>query len=194
MGKMAFGSRKDLDDDALLRLYAKGDARASRALVDRHLPKAYGLALRTLRDAAEAEDVAQEAMMRLWKMAPRWNPGQAKLSTWLYRVTANLCIDRLRKKPMAALDQVPEPIDEKPGSAEALEIRERAGALRQALQGLPERQREAVVMRHIDGLSNPEIARILETTVEAVEGLTARGLKGLRKTLLPRRETLGLEE
>src|SRR5690554_3791624 len=87
----------DASDEALLGLYARGDPVAARLLAARHLPVVLGYAARLLGDRAEAEDVSQEAMLRLWRIAPEWRAGEAKVSTWLYRVVTNLCTDRLRR-------------------------------------------------------------------------------------------------
>lgn len=185
-----------LSDDALLVLYARGDADAARVLTGRHLGRVYGFAARLLGDRAEAEDVAQEAMLRMWRMAGDWRAGEAQLSSWLYRVAVNLCTDRQRKaqrRRTEALEDGAEPADPAQGVVEGLLQRERADALQAALADLPERQRQAVVLRHIEGLSNPEIAAILEVGVEAVESLTARGKRALTAALADRRSALGLE-
>ncbi len=185
-----------LSDDALLVLYARGDADAARVLTGRHLGRVFGFAARLLGDRAEAEDVAQEAMLRMWRVASDWRAGEAQLSSWLYRVTVNLCTDRQRKaqrRRTEALEEGAEPADPAHGVVEGLLQRERADALQAALADLPERQRQAVVLRHIEGLSNPEIAAILEVGVEAVESLTARGKRALTAALADRRSALGLE-
>jgi len=145
-------------------------------------------------DAAEGEDVAQEAMMRLWRVAPEWRSGEAQVSTWLYRVVANLCTDRLRKRRTVAIDSVPEPVDPRLSADASLQQQERAAALHEALLHLPDRQRQAVVLRHIEGLTNPQIATILGVGVEAVESLTARGKRALGRLLLGRRAELGLDD
>jgi len=193
---MAFDALSELDDDALLVLYANGDREAARLLTLRLGPRVLGHARRLLGDAAEAEDVAQEAMLRLWRIAPEWRPGEAKVTTWLYRVTANLCTDRLRKARggHTGLDAAPEPEDDRPGPAEAMQQSARMDALQQALDALPERQRQAVVLRHIEGLGNPEIAGIMGIGTEAVESLTARGKRALAAALGGRREELGYGE
>lgn len=185
-----------LSDDALLVLYARGDADAARVLTGRHLGRVFGFAARLLGDRTEAEDVAQEAMLRMWRVAGDWRAGEAQLSSWLYRVTVNLCTDRQRKaqrRRTEALEEGAEPADPAHGVVEGLLQRERADALQAALADLPERQRQAVVLRHIEGLSNPEIAAILEVGVEAVESLTARGKRALTAALADRRSALGLE-
>jgi hypothetical protein len=109
----------EMSDEALLAAYGRGEARAARALADRLLPGVWRTARRLLGDAAEAEDVAQEAMLRLWRIAPDWRAGEAKVSTWLYRVTVNLCTDRLRRRRGVALDAMSEPEDGAPGAGGA---------------------------------------------------------------------------
>lgn len=186
----------DLSDDALLVLYANGDGNASAELLQRLGPRAYGVAMRVLGNAAEAEDITQDAMMRLWRMAPDWQPGQAKVSTWLYRVVMNLCIDLKRRQRGGHLDldAIPEPMDPARSAPEQLQEDARHDALQQALMQLPQRQRQAVVLRHIEELTNPEISGIMDISVEAVESLTARGKRALAKILAGRREDLGYSD
>lgn len=191
---MPFDAQNETSDDALLIAFGNGDRLAARILTDRHAPRVIGYAARLLKDRAEAEDVAQDAMMRLWKIAPEWRTGEAKVTTWLYRVVTNLCTDRLRKKRGSGLDEIAEPEDGKPSQDAVLMQKQRVAALDAALDTLPDRQREAVVLRHIEGLSNPEIAQVLEIGVEAVESLTARGKRALAKALADQRETLGFED
>lgn len=180
-------------DDALLVLFANGDRAAARELVKRLSPRALTVATRVLGNRAEAEDVTQDAMMRLWRIAPDWEPGKAQVSTWLYRVVMNLCIDikrRGRGEPVG-LDQVPEPEDAEPTAAERMQEAARWDALQHALMTLSERQRTAVVLRHLEELSNPEIADIMGISVEAVESLTARGKRALAAALQEQKEELG---
>jgi RNA polymerase sigma factor (sigma-70 family) len=183
-------------DDALLVLFANGDKMAAQDLTGRLAPRAFGVAVRVLGDRAEAEDVTQEAMMRLWRMAPDWQPGTAKVSTWLYRVVLNLCLDikRRQRGRTTALDEVPEPVDPGPGVVERMQDGARWDALQAALMQLPERQRQAVVLRHIQELTNPEIAGIMQISTEAVESLTARGKKALAVALAGRRAELGYSD
>lgn len=188
---MALDQMKEMSDETLLDLYGQGDPAAARALTLRLTPRVLGYAARLLTDRAEAEDVTQEAMLRLWKMAPDWRSGEAKVSTWLYRVVTNLCTDRLRRTRGVDIDAVPEPEDDQPAADERLQQATRMAALDKALATLPDRQREAVVLRHIEGLSNPEIAEILDISVEAVESLTARGKRALAAVLSDQREELG---
>ena len=187
-------SFQDVSDGALLVLYANGDPNAARVLTMRLTPKVMGHAYRMLGDRAEAEDTAQEALIRLWKQAPDWRQGEAKVTTWLYRVVANLCTDKLRKARGVALDAVPEPEDETASAAEQMQQKSRLDALQAGLNTLPERQKQAVILRHIEGLSNPEIVEIMEVGVEAVESLTARGKRALAKALAGRKEELGYSD
>lgn len=181
------------DDDQLLVRYAQGDAWAARLLVERLAPRILRLARRLLQDSAEAEDVTQEALLRLWQVAPDWVPGGAKPSTWLHRVAVNLATDRLRRRRGVALDAIEEPDDPAPGVVETLIDSDRKQALDGALALLPERQRVAVVLRHLEGMSNPEIAATMGIGVEAVESLTARGKRRLAELLSARRAELGYE-
>ncbi|MDB6452392.1 RNA polymerase sigma factor [Falsirhodobacter sp. 20TX0035] len=184
----------DIPDEALLVLYANGDRAAARALTLRLTPRVLGFAARMLTDRAEAEDVTQEAMLRLWRIAPEWRQGEAKVTTWLYRVTSNLCTDRLRRRRGVPLDDAPEVEDDAPTAEQDMMQGERMAALDAALARLPDRQRQAVVLRHIEGLTNPDIARIMDIGVEAVESLTARGKRTLAALLSGQRERIGYEE
>lgn len=189
---MPFDALGEASDDALLILFAGGDADAARVLTQRLTPRVFAHALRLLGgDRAEAEDIAQEAMLRLWRVAPHWRQGEARVTTWLYRVVANLCTDRLRKARAVALDDVAEPPDDTPGALSEIEDRQRVVALNAALDSLPDRQRQAVILRHMEGLGNPEIAEVMDISTEAVESLTARGKRALSATLVGRREELG---
>ncbi|MFC4670099.1 RNA polymerase sigma factor [Seohaeicola nanhaiensis] len=183
-------------DAALLAAFAAGDRMAAGQLTTRLGPRVFGLALRLLGDRAEAEDVAQEAMLRLWRIAPDWRHGEARVTTWLYRVTVNLVTDRRRRgrDRMSPLDQVDEPADPSPGVARQMLDAQRHDALQAALMQLPERQREAVVLRHIEELGNPEIAGIMDISTEAVESLTARGKRALAAILAGQRADLGYDD
>jgi RNA polymerase sigma-70 factor (ECF subfamily) len=190
---MPFDAQGGFSDEDLLAAFARGDRAAAQALTQRLTPRVLAHAGRLLGNRAEAEDVAQEAMLRLWRQAPYWRAGEARVTTWLYRVVANLCIDRLRRARggTVALEAVPEPSDPARDVPARMQDRARARALQAALAQLPARQRQAVVLRHIEGLANPEIAAIMETTVEAVESLTTRGRRALATALSARKEELG---
>lgn len=181
-------------DEDLLLAHASGDPRAAGALTQRVLPRVLAQALRMLANRAEAEDVAQDAMLRLWRIAPDWRRGEAQVSTWLYRVTANLCTDRLRKRRHVAIDTVAEPMDSAPSVAAQMQTGARLRALSDALAQLPERQAQAVALRHLEGLSNPQIAGIMDISVASVESLTARGKRALSAIMAGRKAELGYDD
>jgi len=192
---MPFDDLTRLDDDALMVLYANGDPAAARVLTERLAPVVMAHAARLTGNKADAEDVTQEAMMRLWNIAPDWRTGEAKVTTWLYRVTANLVTDRFRRqRGRVAMDAIPEPEDGQPAAHAVMQDQARMVALDAALQTLPDRQRQAVVLRHIEGLANPDIAEIMGIGVEAIESLTARGKRGLAKALEGEKKTLGYQD
>ena len=191
---MALDIIQNQRDAELLARFSKGDRAAALALTSRLAPVVFAQAFRMLGDRAEAEDVTQESLLRLWKAAPGWDATRAKITTWLYRVTSNLCIDRLRKSNRNSGDEVPEVADETPGIDRKLQAIARAQALQHALQTLPDRQRQAMILRHIEDLSNPEISDIMEISVEAVESLVSRGKRALASTLAPQKKALGLED
>ena len=188
---MPYDAMSAVSDDALLVMFANGDGEAARMLTLRLAPRVLRLATRMLGDAADAEDVTQEAMLRLWRIAADWRPGEAQVGTWLYRVASNLCTDRLRRKRPVDIASVPEMPDGRAAPEDDLLDADRARALQEALAQLPERQRQAVILRHLEGLSNPEIAEVMDIGVEAVESLTARGKRALVAALSGRREELG---
>ena len=181
------------EDGALLARFARGDRLAAQVLTDRLAPRILRFAARMLGDRAEAEDVTQETMLRLWRVAPDWQDGGATPATWAFRVASNLATDRLRRK-RGGVPELPELVDDSPSTDARLMQDARARALEAALQHLPERQRQAVILRHLEGLSNPEIAAILMIGVEAVESLTARGKRNLTALLAGRKEELGYDE
>lgn len=190
---MALDISQNQQDAELLMRFSTGDRAAAMALTSRLAPIVFAQAFRMLGDRAEAEDVTQESLLRLWKTASDWDANRAKITTWLYRVTSNLCIDRLRKSNRNSGDEVPELADDTPGEDCKLQTTARAQALQHALQTLPGRQRQAMILRHIEDLSNPEISDIMEISVEAVESLVSRGKRALAITLAPQKKALGLE-
>ena len=191
---MPLDAEGSVSDAELLGRYAAGDQASARILTFRHAPRVLALARRVLGDPTEAEDVTQETMLRMWKIAPDWQADQAALGTWLYRVANNLCIDRLRRRRRRSDAEVPDLPDDSPGVLHRLEAGDRATALQAALADLPDRQRIAVVLRHFEDRSNPEIAAVLETSVEAVESLLARARRDLAARLAPRRNDLGFSD
>jgi RNA polymerase sigma-70 factor (ECF subfamily) len=172
------------DDDRVLlsRLRAR-DAGAFRVLVDRHLGLLVGVARRILHDDAEAEDVAQEALVRLWQGGSTLELGDGGLRPWLRRVATNLCIDRIRAgRRTDVTDEVPE----RPVAASQLRTLAESDLTRRvdaALRALPERQRQALALFHFEGLSQVEVGGALGVSDEAVESLLSRARRTLRAQL-----------
>jgi RNA polymerase sigma-70 factor (ECF subfamily) len=172
----------DDSDEALMVRVARGDERAFQLLARRHLPATLGLARRILGNAAEAEDVAQEALMRVWTHAPRWQP-LALFRTWLTRVVVNLCLDRKRRAPWLELEAAGDIVGTTPGAAETAEADARERMVAAAIDKLPARQRSAIMLTYSKGMSNAQVAEILDTSVSAVETLLVRGKRNLRRAL-----------
>jgi RNA polymerase sigma-70 factor (ECF subfamily) len=170
----------DLD---LVRRAGAGDAQACAILVDRYLAKVTAFAGRMLANRTDAEDVAQDVFLRVWQHAGSWRAGSARFSTWIYRVTLNLCHDRLRRRRETTLDAAGDPASDAPPPGTDLQRDAVAARVASALAKLPERQREAIVLCHYQELGNIEAAAILDVTVEALESLLSRGRRRLRDLL-----------
>jgi RNA polymerase sigma-70 factor (ECF subfamily) len=173
----------DREDEALLVRVAAHDAAAFRLLVDRHLPRLILLARRLLRDEAEAEDLAQEALFRLWRQGESLDIGPMGVGPWLKRVVSNLAIDKLRVRGrFDVTDEVPE----QPQAADQLrrlERQELADKVEDALRRLPDRQRLALTMFHYEGLSMQEVGTMMGVSAEAIESLLARARRALKVAL-----------
>lgn len=171
------------EDSELLDRLAADDEAAFRMLVERHIDRAYAIALRIVGNAADAEDVVQDTMLKIWSHRGRWQHGRAKFSTWLYRVISNRCIDLRRKPRNENVETVPEMADSQPGAVEVIERNQVNDMLELAMQRLPEQQRVAVILSYHENMSNGEIAQVMDTTIAAVESLLKRGRQQLRQLL-----------
>ncbi len=169
------------DEDLMLRT-GQGDRAAFRRLMARHAAKMLALARRMVPNHADAEEIVQEAMIRVWVNAPRWR-ADAAFRTWLYRVTVNLCLNRRRQKPFVPLDDASEVPDPSPSAADELAKRQTERLVANLIAGLPDRQRAAIVLTYYEGLSNAETASVLDTTVSSVEALLVRAKRMLRAGL-----------
>lgn len=179
-------------DDALAMRAGRGDRLAASRLIARHSARVFAVCLRMMGDRASAEDAAQETFLKLWRSADRWRPGRAKFETWLYRVAANACIDRLRqRRPEAPVEEAPEIADEAPLADQGLVAAERRRAVDAALAALPDRQRIAIVLCHYQELSNADAAAALDVSVDALESLLARARRSLKESLAPLRAAIG---
>jgi RNA polymerase sigma-70 factor (ECF subfamily) len=160
-----------------------GEASALRALVDRHLPTVLAIARRMLRDDGEAEDVAQETLLRLWRNAGSLQLGEGGVRPWLRRVASNLCIDRVRSRRNVSLgEEMPE---ESEPASQVTQLAERDLSTRvdAALKALPERQRLALTLFHYEGMSQVEVGDAMGISDEAVESLLARARRTLKASL-----------
>ncbi|MFP3563451.1 RNA polymerase sigma factor [Paraburkholderia sp. SIMBA_030] len=175
-------SDRDPDADLVARV-GRQDPAAVRSLVARKLPRLLALATRMLGDRMEAEDVAQEVFVRIWKQASRWNEGEARFDTWVHRVALNLCYDRLRGRREDPHAELPDEIDPAAPPEATLDARARDRRVREALAALPARQREALVLNYYQEMSNIDAAALMGITVDALESLLARARRNLRAQL-----------
>jgi RNA polymerase sigma-70 factor (ECF subfamily) len=189
-GSAARASREEValapvqdEDEELLNRLALNDEAAFRILVERHIDRAFGIALRIIGSRADAEDVVQDTMLKVWTHRGKWQHGRAKFSTWLYRVVTNRCIDLHRRPRTDNVDAVPEPADAQPDVVSTMQRDEVTHMLENAMQRLPEQQRVAVILSYHENMSNGEIAEVMDTTVAAVESLLKRGRQQLRDLL-----------
>lgn len=171
------------DDAALMRRVASGDAEALGVIAERYTPMLFSVAWRMLGDAAEAEDVVQEAMTRVWVKASGWTPVGGGLGGWLRRIATNLCVDRKRKQAFVSDEDIPERADEAPPADALIDDDRRRQAVAAAMQALPDRQRAAIVLTYYEGVSNAEAAAALGLGVKALESLLVRARQGLSRNL-----------
>jgi RNA polymerase sigma-70 factor (ECF subfamily) len=176
-------SLESATDAQLAALTQSGDRAAFDEIVRRHGPFALRVALRLCHDRAAAEDAAQDAMLRVWHQIHRYDPEIARFSTWLYRITVNLCIDQSRKWRGVALPEGYDETDPSPDGEQTLAALETSRSLAAGLRRLPARQRAAMLLVYEEGLSGAEAARVLGFSPKAVERLLARAREQLRKAL-----------
>lgn len=176
---------EDINDAAdLLARSARGDRRAFDAIVTRYGPVALRVAARMAPDRQSAEDIAQEAMVRIWRRADEFDARRARFTTWLYRIVVNLCIDLRRRPQPVSLPEDFDPVDPSAGAAENVEADERRAALAKAIDELPSGQRAALTLVYDEGLSGAEAAQVLGLSTKAVERLLARARARLRELLV----------
>ena len=161
------------------------DQEAFTRLLDRHLLGLQKFLMRMTGNAADADEVSQEAFLRIWSHAGRWQTDRVKFTTWLYRIARNLAIDRHRKNRKTSDADVTMILDESPDAVDTIDVDQRQRILRGAVAQLPERQRTALLLCHFDGMSNQDAAAVLEVTVEALESLLSRARRTLKTTLRP---------
>lgn len=167
-------------DEVLMVRVGQGDEPAFQVLVHRHLQRTLDLARRMTSSASDAEEIAQEAFLRVWTTAPRWRPEGAAFRTWLYRIVVNLCLDRGRRKTFAPLTDAGDPRDPSPDALAQIERQETQRRVAEAVRELPDRQRAALVLSYYQGLSNQEAAGVLGVSVSSLEALLVRARRSLR--------------
>ena len=184
----------ELTSEELMARIANGDEGAFEILVNRHQTSILNLIYRYIGDRTQAKDLAQEVFIRVWKSAKTYKP-EAKFTTWLYRITANLCFNELKslqRKKWFSFN----PSDEKgehsfeetfadgaPSAEDLLLEKERSRQISDALRSLPDNQRMALVLKRYDDLSYQEIAQIIGCSVSAVESLLVRAKRTLQGKL-----------
>jgi len=181
----------DAVDIALMQLVVERDPAAFAELADRYTTTALRLAQRIVRNGADAEEVVQESLMRVWVFAHRWRPDTARFSSWFFRIVTNQAISRARRKPLEPLDGVAEPLDATPGPHELLAGREIGVAIGVALGRLPARQRAAIALCYDEGLTCAEAADLVGVTIGTMESLLFRARRSLREWLGPVSAELG---
>lgn len=181
---------KILEDEQLMLQVAQSDMDAFKELVSRHQDSAWRIAYRFLGNSAEAEDVAQEAFLRILAAAPRYKP-RAAFTTYLYLIVSRLCIDSARKKRPLRTNTFPEMMISSSDEETAIDPvtilveKDRDALIRKSIDELPPRQRMVIILKYYEGLSYGEIAHVMGTTAKAVERLLSRGRKMLQGSLLP---------
>jgi RNA polymerase sigma-70 factor (ECF subfamily) len=168
-------------DESLMTLVACGDQRAFRILMGRHMGLAIRLAQRLLGDAAEADDIGQETFLRVWKRAGSFDPELARFTTWLYRIVLNLSFDRRRKPPSLPIDEAAEIRSDDPEPLTVMIENEDRRGVAAAVAALPQRQRVAIALFHMEGLSVREAAQSMNVTEKALESLLVRARSAIKK-------------
>jgi RNA polymerase sigma-70 factor (ECF subfamily) len=171
----------DESDESLMALVAQGDQRAFRILMGRHMGLAIRVAQRVVCDVAEADDVGQDAFLRVWSRAASFDPRVARFTTWLYRVVLNLSLDRVRKPAHASIDEAAEVRSSDPEPVTLMIEDEQRRMIAAAMATLPERQRAAIALFHMEGLSGREAAQAMNVTEKALESLLVRGRAAIKQ-------------
>jgi RNA polymerase sigma factor (sigma-70 family) len=174
---------KEVSDDALMARVALREASALRLLADRHANLPWRIGYRMLSDRAEAEDVAQEALLRLWQAGSNWKPGGSGVAAWLSRVATNLCLDRLRRRRFVSDDEAPDRADAAPLADAEIEGDEVRAAVIHCIQSLPERQRASIILTYYEEQANQSAAETLAMQIKAFESLLFRARAALRKCI-----------
>lgn len=169
-------------NEHLIQRVSEGDLAAFESLVRRHQTSALRLAQRFLNDPHEAEDLAQEAFLQVFRQSHRYNPNAASFKTWFFTILANLCRNTIKKRRLHYYDELPEVVGGSNPDSE-FELSRQRRALAEAIFRLPENQRLAFILCHYEEFSYAEAARSLDLSIKAVESLLVRAKRSLRKQL-----------
>lgn len=183
---MAVMASPDDSDESLMRLIRSGSHQAFSILVRRHTDKFFGAAFHLTGQAGEAEDLVQDAFLKIWHRPEIWKDDKgAKFTTWFYRILVNQNIDRLRKRQKMVSDNsiLPYVADKAAGPEAEVAMTEEQKRVEQAMAVLPERQRTAIALCFYEGLSNAEAAETMGVKLKALESLLMRAKTGLREYL-----------
>jgi RNA polymerase sigma factor (sigma-70 family) len=178
------GASGDASGDVLMARVALREGAAFRVLVEQYGTTVHRIAYRMLLDPVEAEDVAQEAMLRLWNHAEQWAAGSSGVAAWLHRVTVNLCFDRLRRRKFASGDQVPDREDEAPRADMLIDTERLRVAIIKCVQTLPDRQRAAIILTYYEEQTNIMAGATLGMNIKAFESLLLRARSALRTAMV----------
>ncbi|PCH61829.1 MAG: RNA polymerase [SAR86 cluster bacterium] len=186
-----------MTDEEAMAAICNADKEAYQYLVSKHFKAISHYAFRILGNSKDTEDITQETFLRLWLKADKWQAHKASLSTWLHRITHNLCIDYLRKDKSAISDDIDAQASEGKIATEeelasysggdievSFDKKQKLEALQTALNQLPINQRNALTLCHYQGFSNKEAAVIMDVSHKAIESLIIRAKKTLRDKLL----------
>jgi len=173
------------EDAGLMARVARGDAVAFAVLAERHIGRAHAVAARMLPTREDAEEVVQDALSRVWRHAARFDAGRSAFGTWFYRIVANGCLDRLRRKMPVAVefDDAPEIADDQASAEAGLVAADRSRSIRAAVAALPDRQRLAVVLCYFEDMPQADAARVMGMNIKAVEALLFRARQSLKPGL-----------
>lgn len=170
----------EVDDESLMALVARRDQRAFRTLMERHMARTIALAERVVGGNVDADDIGQDAFLRVWNHASRYDPRAGRFTTWLYRIVLNLAIDRKRKPRHDEIDKAADVAAEGPDQVARLIADEQQVAVENAMKALSDRQRAAIGLFHVEGLSGREAAQVMELSEKAFESLLIRARAALR--------------
>lgn len=174
---------EDPSDEALMAAVSARQHHAFRILMGRHMQRAIRVAQRIVRDPTEADDIGQEAFLRVWSHAASFDPDIARFTTWLYRIVLNLAFDRKPRRPLLPIDEAADVRSDDPEPVERVIADEERRILEQAMAGLSERQRGAIALFHMEGLSGVDAAQAMNLSAKAFESLLGRARAALKENV-----------